>query len=246
MADSIKLIQWPFLRSKSLDSDRSVAIMTEGDADEADKTTVREALGLAETDSPTFAGLQLTGDLLLSDTTWDDIRIIPSAFDFAGNADPTNVAVSIGNMTFRLYEFATSDEAYCTVQMPHGYKRGSTLRPHVHWTPGTRGNEEAGKSVAWKAQISCAQYGEVFSDAVTVDLTSTLGESAVDGEHVIGPSADYEVPATFGESGMLLIRLYRDFGDSWVGTSSGSRPLLLEFDIHYQMDKLGSDDEIPD
>lgn len=209
------------------------------------KSEARAALELGSEDTPTFKGLDLNGNFTLLDTVWDDIRIIPSAFEFAGNSDPTNVPVTIGNMTFRLYEFAVNDQAYAVVQMPHGYKRGSVLRPHIHWTPGARGNEEAGKTVAWKAQISHARLGFAFSNASIVDLTSTLPVDTIDGQHVIGPSADYIVPADFGESGMLLIRLYRDTTDNWAGVASGQLPLLLEFDIHFQMDKLGSDDEIP-
>jgi hypothetical protein len=194
-----------------------------------------------------FNGISIGPEgIVFEDTVWDDVRIVPSAFDFAGNNDPTNVPLTIGNMTFRLFEFAAGDEAFTVIQMPHQMKRGSVLRPHVHWTPGTRGNEEAGKTVPWKMQISHAQYGYVFSDAVTVDLTHTVPVGTLDGTHLITGSADYIVPATFGESGMLLVRLFRDTGGTWVGTASGSLPLLLELDVHFQIDKIGSANEIPD
>lgn len=196
--------------------------------------------------SACFKGITVGSEgITFEDTVWDDIRIVPSAFDFAGNNDPTNVPVSIGGMTFRLFEFAAGDEAFCVIQMPHSYKRGTALRPHIHWTPGTRGNEEAGKTVAWKMQISSAQYGAVFSNAATVNLTHAVPAGTLDGTHLIGASADYAVPAGFGESGMLLVRVYRDTGDTWAGTASGSLPLLLEVDIHHQIDKLGSADELP-
>jgi len=242
---NIKLLPWTKIFSGSLASDKSVLLMSEGAPISAHAADVRNALGLGEEDTPTFGGIDLNGNFTLYDTVWDDIRIVPSTFDFAGSADPTNVAVSIGGGTYRLYEFAANDECYITVQMPHGYKRGSTLRPHIHWTPGTRGNEEAGKTVAWKADISHAKLGAAFSTKATVNLTATNPVGAVDGLHLIGPAADYVVPADFGESGMLLVRLYRDTGDTWAGTISGQLPLLLEFDIHYQLDKLGSADEIP-
>lgn len=206
----------------------------------------RHAIGLGELDVPTLAGLNLAGGLVFTDTVWDDIRILPSAFDFAGNADPTCVPTTIGGMTFRLFEFAKNDEAFAIVQMPHSYKKGTILRPHVHWTPGTRGNEEAGKVVAWKADISYAKFGAAFSTAATVDLSVTIPLDAVDGMHLIGPSDNFVVADDFGESGMLLIRIYRSpNGDTWAGTATGSLPLLLEFDIHFQMDKIGSDYEIP-
>lgn len=226
--------QWPNILS--INPQRNTRISVE---------KVRDAAGLGGSDVPTFAGLNLNGNFRLYDTVWDDIRITPSAFDFAGTSDPVNVATTIGGRAYRLFEFATNDEAYATVQMPHGYKRGSILRPHLHWTPGTRGNEEAGKTVAWRADISHAKLNAAFSAFSTVTLTTTLPADAVDGLHLIGPSADYVVPEDFGESGMLLIRLYRTTGDSWVGSTTGNLPLLLEFDIHYQSDKMGSDDEIP-
>jgi hypothetical protein len=45
-----------------------------------------------------------------------------------------------------------------------------------------------------------------------------------------------------GISSMLACRIFRgsDAQDTWVGTASGSLPLLLEVDFHYEIDTVGS------
>lgn len=87
--------------------------------------------------------------MVLVEPVWDDVRIVPSSFDFAGNHDPVIVNFQPGGSgtTFKVWEFALDDEAFFSVQLPHGYKVGSDIKAHIHWTPGARGNEEIGKAV---------------------------------------------------------------------------------------------------
>ncbi len=171
--------------------------------------------------------------------TWDDMRIIPGAFVFAGLNDPTIVDWQPGGSgtTFKVYEFATSNQAFFTVQVPHGYKEGSNLSVHIHWTPGTRGNEEADKTVAWKLDYSWANIDGTFGVSATADMTDTC--TGVDHAHLMTPAVD--IPGTGKTiSSMLVGRIYRDTGDSWVGTLSGQRPILLEIDFHFEQDTIGS------
>ena len=50
MPNNIKLLKWSELFSKSLPTDKSVAILTEGDVSAQDRTDVIEALNLDQTD----------------------------------------------------------------------------------------------------------------------------------------------------------------------------------------------------
>lgn len=45
-------------------------------------------------------------------------------------------------------------------------------------------------------------------------------------------------------SAMLIGRLWRNTGDTWGTNTAGNCPLLLEFDIHIELDAIGSDDEL--
>ena len=179
----------------------------------------------------------------LRNSQWDDMRILPTSFDFAGNADPVVVSYQPGGSgtTFRLYEFAKDDEAFFTIQIPHAWKSGTNLWPHVHWTPGARGNEESGAVVQWAMDYSIATIGGVFYASKTISLAHAC--TGTDHYHEITGGGSIGM-AGIGISAMILGRLYRaSTGDTWESTSSGQLPLLLELDLHFEVDSIGSDEE---
>ena len=173
---------------------------------------------------------------------YDDLRIVPGAFDLPGTSDPALVAYSPGGgaIATKLYEFQVDDIACLTVQIPHGYAQGQNITVHVHWTPGTRGNEENGKLVGWKVDYSWANINGAFGAMATADLKDAC--NGVDHEHNMTP----EVTITGTDktiSSMLICNVKRtDTGDddTWVGTASGSLPMLLEIDFHFPIDTVGS------
>ncbi|MCU0871776.1 MAG: hypothetical protein MUE50_05480 [Pirellulaceae bacterium] len=176
----------------------------------------------------------------LDDPTWDDLRIVPGAFDYAGSNDPAlqNWQPGGSGTTFKVYEFEAGDGGYFAVQLPHNRKPGTDLSAHVHWTPAARGNEENAKTVAWKIDISSASIDGTFPASSVYDLTDTT--DGTDHKHQMTPAAT--VPASaLGLSSMLQCRVFRDAGDSWATNTSGNCPVLLEVDFHYQIDRFGSD-----
>ena len=183
------------------------------------------------------------GDIDYLDETWDDLRIVPGAFQFAGSADPTLSAwqPTGAGATFQVYEFTNADEVFFSIQMPHKYVQGSDLKPHIHWTPRARGVAESGKTVAWKLDYTIADVDENFIASATVDLTDTC--SGVNEKHEITVSETI-VGTNLLISHMIIGRIYRDAGDSWATNTPGNRPVLLEFDIHYQLDTIGSQNEV--
>lgn len=168
---------------------------------------------------------------------WDDVRIIPGALVFAGSSDPTLQDWRPGGAgaTFKVWKFDSGDEAFFTCQLPHGYKEGSDIYPHVHWTPGGRGTTEGTATVGWKIDYSWASVDGVFAASSTVDCTDAC-KSAND-QHLISPETAIS-GAGKTMSSMLVCRVYRD-GGTWAGTLANA-PALLEVDIHYQLDGLGS------
>ena len=183
------------------------------------------------------------GDIDYLEETWDDLRIVPGAFQFAGSSDPTLSAwqPTGAGATFQVYEFTNADEVFFSIQMPHKYVQGSDLKPHIHWTPRARGVAESGKTVAWKLDYTIADVDENFIASATVDLTDTC--SGVNEKHEITVSETI-VGTNLLISHMIIGRIYRDAGDSWATNTPGNRPVLLEFDIHYQLDTIGSQNEV--
>ncbi len=185
------------------------------------------------------------GEVTLHGTakTWDDIRIVPGAFQFAGVSDPTLESWQPGGAgaTFKVYKFKKDDEVFFTCQVPHNYLEGSDLLPHLHWTPGDRGNEENGATVGWKIDVSWANRGVVFPASETISLsdactgTDDLHEKTASG-NMSGTNKTI--------SGVIQGRLYRsDTGadDTWAGAIAAQSPIILEIDFHYEIDGLGSD-----
>jgi len=206
--------------------------------------------GLGSSDTVEFGPLTVAS-LTLSDTAWDDIRISSGGFELSGTSDPTQVDWRPGGSgaTFIMWEWAKNDQVFATAQLPHSYKAGTNLWAHVHWTPRNYGVAQRGKTVGWKIDITAAGYGSVFAPSVTLNLSQAVPADCANDQHIISPSVEFTVPAGFNESGMLVIRLYRsDTGtdDTWTETLSGRLPLLLELDLHHQINKLGSNEEIPD
>lgn len=181
--------------------------------------------------------IEFVGDAMV----WDDIRINPGSFDRPGVSDPDIVAYAVGGgANTYLWEFAKNDVASFTVQMPHNYAIGENIYVHIHWTPGTRGNEENGATVGWKIDYSWANINGTFGALATLDLSD-----ACDGtDHKHQMTTDAVITGTGKEiSSMLVCNIKRtDTGtdDTWSSTSSGQLPLLLEIDIHYPINTVGS------
>lgn len=172
---------------------------------------------------------------------WDDVRIVPGAFQFAGAADPLVRSWQPGGAgaTFKVYGFDNGDEAFFTLQMPHSYMLGTDLYVHVHWTPADRGVAESGKTVAWKLDYSIADLNEVFPASATLDLTDTC--DGVNHKQQMTPQVVISPTGITKLSAMFVCRIYRDAGDTWAGGPAAAElPVLLEVDIHFQIDSPGS------
>ena len=175
-------------------------------------------------------------------TVWDDMRIVPGAFSFPGTADPTleSWQPAGSGTTFKVYKFKKNDEVQASVQLSHGYKEGSDVYFHVHWTPADRGIAEGTALVGWKVDYSWANIDGTFGASATVDLSDAC--QSTDDDHLMTP--DVLVSGTGKTiSSIFELRIYRsDTGadDTWAGGTGAQSPALLEFDIHYEKDTVGS------
>jgi hypothetical protein len=181
---------------------------------------------------------------IFSPPVYEDLRIVPTSFDFVGNTDPTLVAYTptgSGTATM-LYEFAKNDVAYFVAQVPHNYKEGTDITVHVHWTPGSRGTEEGTNLVGWKVLYAWTNIDAAFPAMQTADLSDAC--TSTDDAHLITPEVTlngHTVPKTI--SSMLICQVTRtdtNGDDTWASSTTGQLPLILEVDFHYQIDTLGS------
>lgn len=183
-------------------------------------------------------GLKLEGTA----TVWDDLRVpaeqvniigpdnIPGPVLFRRNAAGTSIG------TYALgFDKTVNEQIFFSAQLPHQYKPGSTIKVHVHWSTG---NSTKTGNVDWRLEYTWANYGEVFPD--TSDVLMRQAGTGVAYSHLITTSVDI-VGTGKKESSMMKCRLYRDA----VTDTFDDDALLLEVDFHYEVEKLGTPNELP-
>ena len=163
---------------------------------------------------------------------WDDLRI--SGLSVRTNAtapDLITLGPSGGLLALGFDGAATTEQCYFAIQLPHGYKQGSDIYPHVHWCPV---NANAG-NVKWQLEYSWANINEAFGAPTTIPVVAAA--PGTEWKHTI---SSFAAISGTGKtiSSMLMCRLFRNPGDG--SDTYGSDAAFLEFDFHYQIDALGS------
>jgi len=166
----------------------------------------------------------------------------------AGIKDPgfavfkTNGAGSTGVYTY-WYDKDTEEEVFFSCQMPHNWKEGTDIHPHVHWTPKTDGTTSASR-VCWGLEYTWSNITGSFGNTSIsyANLPISYTGSPIADAHYLTELPDISgAGKTF--SSMLICRLFRDATSSGSSDSYGYDAGLLEFDFHYEIDSFGSQDE---
>lgn len=181
--------------------------------------------------------LRLVGDA----TTWDDFRVQASVVKPGATAPNWKAFGPSGNLQALMFEASHHDEAYFEMQMPHNWKLGSDIYPHVHWTPV---NTTAG-NVVWELEYAWSNVGDAFGAPgnMATDATAAGGVAWVHKLTDFKESGNNYISGTGKTlSSMLVFRLHRN---SNAGSDTLNQDVaLLEVDFHYQIDSLGSDEQL--
>ena len=193
-------------------------------------------LGSSDTNNVT---IETDGTLVFNNdaTVWEDL-MVPGLSVGAGASAPDLVAFGpSGNL--QIYAFdggSTLEQVYFSVQMQHSWKLGSTIKPHVHWTPTTAG---AG-NVKWNFEYSWASFtgsGSPTAFPAPTTISVVQAASGIAWAHQLSALPDIDGTGQ-GLSSMLVCRLYRNPAD--VQDTYASDAAFLQFDVHYEMDTVGS------
>jgi hypothetical protein len=123
------------------------------------------------------------------------------------------------------------------VQMPHAWKEGTDIHPHLHWMKTTNGTG----NVVWRLEYRWVPIGEVmdatWKESIRANTMPVTPDSNTAFKHLM---TEFDDISGQGKqlSDMLLILLSRNANtaaDTYTGASA-----FLEFDIHYEVDRLGS------
>lgn len=181
-------------------------------------------------------------------TVWNDLMVFPDATTKGGSNPPewgTAFRKNAGGTSqgVFLWMFAPNqeEELYFTVQIPHDYKVGTDLLPHVHWTTAT--GTPSGTNVVWGLEYTLVAVGGSFPYTVTITTNTLIPECnppSGTGQHLISPFSPVS-GAGLGISSILVCRLFRAVGD--VSDTFTNAVGLLGFDFHYEQDTQGSREE---
>lgn len=175
---------------------------------------------------------------------WDDLRV---PFNFGtSNTLATTWQQFVGVTYLDAFRPTGDDALYFSVQMPHSWKAGTNIFPHIHWTPITVG--ETGKNVVyWELEYVWANNGETFpSSTIVISGTTIVPElsgNLVAHRHYItklGPDTGMDASGKTISS-MIICRIARRGGNA-LDTYDGNAG-AMEFDFHYQLDTFGSRSE---
>jgi len=174
-------------------------------------------------------------------TSFTDLVVNPATARNSGGTTPNwSQFVSTNIYTWHFADGAIQEVNF-SVQLPHGYKEGSTIYPHIHWAPSSVA--AALTRVRWVLEY---QWVDLHGAFTATTATSAVGTEVVDGateslvqyEHAITPIGTGIVGTGKKISSILMCRLYRDgggVGDNFTGTAA-----LLSIDFHYEIDTFGS------
>lgn len=188
--------------------------------------------------NPAFKSDLLNDVVMMNDNNWEDLRFPASAIRLGGAAPATEQAYKDG----LVLAFASNPDQfiYVIAQLPHTWIEGTSLVPHIHWTIPVSGAGAGAENVKWDLTCSWANIDGSFPASSPLTVTRDVQNDTLD-DHLFTTLGVIDgVGKTF--SGCLIISLKRDVGVINDYTSSA---YLVEFDIHYKQNRLGTYDENP-
>lgn len=163
-------------------------------------------------------------------TVWDDVILLPDTIQ-GGTARPDKITL-VGNIDAYGFNGASiTEEMSSSFEMPHTYKVGTDLRPHIHWCPS---NTNSG-SVKWQLEVTTAGVGVAFPSTTTV--TATQASDETDRAHQV---IEFDVidGTNINIGDITGFRLFRDPTDG--ADTYGSDAIFLSLGFHYEIDGDGS------
>lgn len=160
-----------------------------------------------------------------SEIVWDDLRV-PLTQGKLGTLDKPDFDFT--NVGYLFPQNDPTEIIYIILQMPHAWREGSTVVPHIHW------RQTVGTAVTWAMDYKWFNLDSAVPGAFTTLTTSSIVFPYTSGSLSQISSFGDLSGSGFLISSLLLIKIYRT-----DNTTTGD-VLAWDFDIHYQLDMVGS------
>jgi len=200
---------------------------------EAQNTIITNLPKIGDIDNSNYTEFESDGTMVaVGDAVcWNDIFLAAGSLG-AGASAPD--LVNVNSTGIFLYAFdgsATTEQLFGCFEIPHNYREGSDLVPHIHWMPTTTGTG----NVKWNIDFWRVNENDVPSVATSISAVGTTTGTAwqsrrSDTTSILGPGV------TIGNQ--VAFRLYRTPAD--VQDTYAADAVVMTFGIHYQIDTLGS------
>lgn len=165
---------------------------------------------------------------------WDDLRAPSAAINPPGAASDPGVDPNDGMYVF---DSTGVEVLFIQQQLPHGWKQGSNVRPHIHWAK----TSDAAGTVAWKLEYKLCAVGAVYPAAFTsLGIVSVPEQGLLSTQaHVVTAWGDIDLSAYANTTSLMIFyklsRVPTDLSDTY-----GADAKMFEFDTHYLRDCAGT------
>ncbi len=220
----------------SIENSNSATPLIWGDFDK-DFVRFTDSVEVRKSTNANYVSIDTTNGVVYhgTSTVWDDL-VVPAGQTKVG---ATLLPAYSPDSMCLVFTAETDDVAYYSFQLPHKYKPGTAIYPHIHWqqdgvtaddttwqiTMTYRLRPLGGTASAMSAEVSLSQKQE---------LTYTSGSF-----HNIAIYPPITM-TNMAESSYVDIMLYRKDADS-----GDANVYVKGFDIHYEVEKDGSANETP-
>jgi len=168
----------------------------------------------------------------IKSTNWADLRV-PLESTRINPVTSRPVYTNFQGSTFAyLFAPTTLDAVHFTAQLPHAYKYGTNLHPHVHWAPDSTNTDD----IVFVLECGLGEEDGIFTQ--TYFSTSTVAGGGTINQHTLTDFAEIDGSALDSLSPLINCTMKRDGADgadTFTGNVWG-----FEVDFHYQLDSLGS------
>jgi len=193
--------------------------------------TIASQLNVGDVQGDSYFRIEEDGSvqMLGNASMWDDLKFPASQTKLGSNLKPDFDQTNVGLL---FPQNDATEVIYINVQMPHAYKKGTNIHPHVHFI------QSAATVPVFKMTYRWYDKGASAIAAFTTIATNNLVYTYTSGSiHQVAKFPSI-VPTVTGISSMLDVKLYRE--DNVVTGDV----LVKEFDIHYEIDSFGSRTEV--
>lgn len=190
----------------------------------------------------TWEGNQtFAGQIALSNTVWDDMRMGSFTAKLPTSNYPSWDKIAddgAGSTGIYGYNFSDGDYLFMQTQFSHKYKYGTDIHPHIHFLCDTdvdpSDNFGIGIEYIWHNITDSITTSTIVETTIPTGVNSSY-------QHQLVELGSTDIDGTGKTlSSLFMCRIYRfaALTDNYAGGV-----IITDFDIHFEMDAIGSDQE---